>query len=49
MIITNLRPVDNVKNMYYADVNGVPITFGTGGRGSPENALTKLLGVEGKE
>jgi hypothetical protein len=43
MVVTNLRLVDNVKNTYYAEVNGVPITFGTGGRGSPEDALAKLL------
>jgi len=45
MLITNLRLVDNVKNMYRAEVNGIPITFGGQGMRSPEKALAKLLGV----
>lgn len=46
MNITNLRPVDNVKNHYYAEIDGTPITIVTREGQSPEQAIQDLLDVE---
>ena len=46
MNITNLRPVDGVKNHYYAEIDGVPTTIATRDGQSPEEVVQNLLGAE---
>ena len=46
MNITNLRPDDNIKNHYYAEIDGVPTTIVTRDGQSPEEVVQSLLDVE---
>ncbi len=46
MAITNLRPVDNVKNHYYAEIDGTPLTIATRDGQSPEEVVQSLLNVD---
>jgi hypothetical protein len=46
MRIENVRPVDNVKNHYYAEIDGVLTTIVTRDGQSPEEVVQSLLNVE---
>lgn len=46
MRIENVRPVDNVKNHYYAEIDGVPTTIVTRDNQSPEEVVQSLLDVK---
>jgi hypothetical protein len=46
MRIENVRLVDNVKNHYYAEIDGVPTTIVTRDGQPPEEVIQSLLDVE---